>query len=99
MIRLNLDKQVSLTYYDQIKGQLLSAIYCGKIKEGDRLPSMRELAEGLEGDTDPSDIEAHVDDIEEDLEDLGDDLAEDVKHSVDEAVRGARKRFLVRRGP
>jgi gas vesicle protein len=28
-----------------------------------------------------------------------DDLAEDVKHSVDEAVRGARKRFLVRRGP
>ena len=48
MIRLNLDKKVGLTYYDQIKGQLLSAIYCGKIKEGDRLPSIRELAEALD---------------------------------------------------
>lgn len=48
MIRFNLDKKVSLTYYDQIKGQLLSAIYCGKIEEGDRLPSIRELAEALD---------------------------------------------------
>ena len=45
MIKFNLDKEVGLTFYDQIKGQLLSAIYCGKIKEGDRLPSIRELAE------------------------------------------------------
>jgi GntR family transcriptional regulator len=45
MLRFNLDKKVKLTFYDQIKGQLLSAIYCGKIKEGDRLPSIRELAE------------------------------------------------------
>lgn len=44
MIRFNLDKQVKLSYYEQIKGQLLSAIYCGKIKEGERLPSIRELA-------------------------------------------------------
>ncbi len=48
MIRFNLDKKVSLAYYDQIKGQLLSAIYCGKIEEGDRLPSIRELAEDLD---------------------------------------------------
>ncbi len=47
MIKFNLDKEVGLTFYDQIKGQLLSAIYCGKIKEGDRLPSIRELAEAL----------------------------------------------------
>jgi len=46
-IRFNLDKEVPLGFYEQIKGQLLSAIYCGKIKEGDRLPSMRELAENL----------------------------------------------------
>ena len=48
MIKFNLNKGVKLSYYDQIKGQLLSAIYCGKIKEGDRLPSMRELADALE---------------------------------------------------
>ncbi|MCZ6484204.1 MAG: GntR family transcriptional regulator [Acidobacteria bacterium] len=48
MIKFNLDKEVALTFYDQIKGQLLSAIYCGKIKEGDRLPSIRELAEDLD---------------------------------------------------
>ncbi len=47
MIKFNLDKEVGLTFYDQIKGQLLSAIYCGKIREGDRLPSIRELAEAL----------------------------------------------------
>jgi GntR family transcriptional regulator len=47
MIKFNLDKEVSLSFYDQIKGQLLSAIYCGKIKEGDRLPSIRELSEDL----------------------------------------------------
>ena len=47
MIKFNLDKEVALTFYDQVKGQLLSAIYCGKIKEGDRLPSIRELAEDL----------------------------------------------------
>lgn len=45
MLRFNLDKKVKLGFYDQIKGQLLSAIYCGKLKEGDRLPSIRELAE------------------------------------------------------
>lgn len=44
MIKFNLDKKVKLSYYEQIRGQLLSAIYCGKIREGDRLPSIRELA-------------------------------------------------------
>ncbi len=48
MIRFNLDKTVQLSYYEQIKGQLVSAIYCGKIHEGDRLPSIRELAEDLQ---------------------------------------------------
>ncbi len=47
MLRFNLDKSSKLTYFDQIKGQLLSAIYCGKISEGDRLPSIRELADDL----------------------------------------------------
>lgn len=47
MIKFNLDKEVSLGFYEQVKGQLLSAIYCGKIKEGDRLPSIRELADDL----------------------------------------------------
>lgn len=47
MIRFHLDKRVKLNFYDQIKGQLLSAIYCGKIKEGERLPSIRELSEDL----------------------------------------------------
>ena len=44
MIRVNLDKTVQLSYYDQIKVQLMSAVYCGKIKEGDKLPSIRELS-------------------------------------------------------
>ncbi len=48
MIKFNLDKEVPLGFYEQIKGQLLSAIYCGKIKEADRLPSIRELAKDLE---------------------------------------------------
>ncbi len=47
MLRFNLDKSGKLIYFDQIKGQLLSAIYCGKINEGDRLPSIRELADDL----------------------------------------------------
>ena len=47
MLRFNLDKSSELSYFDQIKGQLLSAIYCGKIDEGERLPSMRELADDL----------------------------------------------------
>jgi DNA-binding transcriptional regulator YhcF (GntR family) len=47
MIKFNLDKKVNLSFYEQVKGQLLSAIYCGKIKEGDRLPSIRELADDL----------------------------------------------------
>ncbi len=45
MIRFWVDKNVQLSFYEQIKGQLLSAIYCGKIHEGERLPSIRELAE------------------------------------------------------
>ncbi len=48
MIKFNLDKKVKLSFYEQIKGQLFSAIYCGKIKEGERLPSMRELSESLD---------------------------------------------------
>lgn len=47
MIRFNLDKEVKLDFYEQLKGQLLSAIYCGKIQEGDRLPSIRELSDSL----------------------------------------------------
>ena len=47
MIKFNLDKTFGLDYYSQIKGQLVSAIYCGKIEEGDRLPSIRELADDL----------------------------------------------------
>ena len=47
VIKFNLDKRVKLSFYEQIKGQLFSAIYCGKIKEGERLPSMRELSENL----------------------------------------------------
>lgn len=46
-MRFNLDKSVNLSFYEQIKGQLLSAIYCGKVKEGDRLPSIRELSDNL----------------------------------------------------
>lgn len=46
-MRFNLDKNVNLSFYEQIKGQLLSAIYCGKVKEGDRLPSIRELSDDL----------------------------------------------------
>ncbi len=47
MLKFNLDKKVNLTFYEQIKGQLLSAIYCGKIEEGDRLPAMRDLSDDL----------------------------------------------------
>ena len=47
MIGFNLDKSVRLTFYEQIKGQLLSAIYCGKIRAGDRLPSIREVSDHL----------------------------------------------------
>ncbi len=47
MLRFNLDKSVNLDFYEQIKGQLLSAIYCGKIKEGERLPAIRDLADDL----------------------------------------------------
>lgn len=47
MIKFTLGKEVNLSPYDQIKGQLLSAIYCGKIKERERLPSIREVAECL----------------------------------------------------
>ena len=44
MIKFNLDKKVKLSYYEQLKGQLISAVYCGKIQEGDKLPSIRELS-------------------------------------------------------
>ena len=37
--------------------------------------------------------------LRESAGDQWDDLAEDVKDRVDEAVQGARKRFLVRRNP
>ncbi len=47
MIGFNLDRSVRLTFYEQIKGQLLSAIYCGKIRAGDRLPSIREVSDDL----------------------------------------------------
>ena len=50
MIGFNLDKSVRLTFYEQIKGQLLSAIYCGKIRAGDRLPSIREVSDHLRRD-------------------------------------------------
>ena len=47
MLKFNLDKNVDLSFYQQIKGQLLSAIYCGKIQPGERLPPIRETAENL----------------------------------------------------
>lgn len=47
-LKFNLDRSVGLSIYEQIRGQLLSAIYCGKIQAGDKLPSMRELADSLE---------------------------------------------------
>jgi GntR family transcriptional regulator len=47
MLKFNLDRKVDLSYYEQIRGQLLSAIYCGKIQEGERLPPMRNLSEDI----------------------------------------------------
>jgi len=34
-----------LTLYEQLKNQIISSLYTGKIREGDPLPSVRELAE------------------------------------------------------
>ncbi|MGI8786075.1 MAG: GntR family transcriptional regulator [Acidobacteriota bacterium] len=47
MIRFTLDKDSDLFFYEQIKGQLLSGLYAGKLQEGDRLPSIREVAADL----------------------------------------------------
>ena len=44
MIKFTLDKKCSLLFYDQIKSQILSGLYTGKLREGDRLSSIRETA-------------------------------------------------------
>src|SRR3989442_3545687 len=43
-IRFTLDKDCGLPLYEQVKGQLLSGLYTGKLKPGDRLPSVREMS-------------------------------------------------------
>lgn len=43
-IRFTLDKDCGLSLYEQVKGQLLSGLYTGKLKPGDRLPSVRDLS-------------------------------------------------------
>ncbi|HEV8130800.1 MAG TPA: GntR family transcriptional regulator [Acidobacteriota bacterium] len=43
-IRFTVDKDCGLPLYEQVKGQLLSGLYTGKLKPGDRLPSVREMA-------------------------------------------------------
>ncbi len=43
-IRFTLDKQCGLPLYEQVKSQLLSGLYTGKLKPGDRLPSVREMS-------------------------------------------------------
>ncbi|MBI4457322.1 MAG: GntR family transcriptional regulator [Acidobacteria bacterium] len=43
-VRFTLDKGCGLPLYEQVKEQLLSGLYTGKLKPGDRLPSVREMA-------------------------------------------------------
>ena len=43
-IRFAVDKGCGLPLYEQVKGQLLSGLYTGKLKPGDRLPSVRDMA-------------------------------------------------------
>ncbi|MBI2820674.1 MAG: GntR family transcriptional regulator [Acidobacteria bacterium] len=44
-VRFTVDKDCGLSLYEQVKGQLLSGLYTGKLKPGDRLPSVREMAQ------------------------------------------------------
>ena len=44
-IRFKISPECGLSLYDQIKSQIISSLYTGKIQEGEPLPSVRELAE------------------------------------------------------
>jgi GntR family transcriptional regulator len=41
-------RDCDLSIYEQIKSQIISSLYTGKIQEGDQLPSVRELAAAAE---------------------------------------------------
>lgn len=43
-VHFTVDKDCGLSLYEQVKGQLLSGLYTGKLKPGDRLPSVREMS-------------------------------------------------------
>ncbi len=43
-IKFKIVPDCGLSLYEQIKNQIISSLYTGKIKEGDRLPSIRKLA-------------------------------------------------------
>ncbi|MBI4481902.1 MAG: GntR family transcriptional regulator [Acidobacteria bacterium] len=47
MIQFTLDKNCGMPFHEQLKSQLISCLYMGKLKEGDRLPSIREMAKDL----------------------------------------------------
>jgi DNA-binding transcriptional regulator YhcF (GntR family) len=47
MVKFTLDRNCSLSYYEQVKGQIISCLYTGKLREGDRLPTIRQMAEDL----------------------------------------------------
>ncbi len=43
-IKFKIVPDCGLSLYEQIKNQIISSLYTGKIKEGDRLPSIRKLS-------------------------------------------------------
>lgn len=47
MLRFTLDRGCSLSFYEQIKGQIISSLYTGKLREGERLPSIRDTSKDL----------------------------------------------------
>ncbi|MBI1748561.1 MAG: GntR family transcriptional regulator [Acidobacteria bacterium] len=47
MLKFTLEKRCSLSYHEQIKSQIISGLYTGKLREGDRLPSIREMSADL----------------------------------------------------
>src|SRR5512135_3060386 len=53
-IRFKISPECGLSLYDQIKSQIISSLYTGKIQEGQPLPSVRELA--LEAGVNPKTI-------------------------------------------
>lgn len=48
MVKFTLDKNCSLSFYEQVKSQIISGLYTGKLREGDRLPSIREASNHLD---------------------------------------------------